>query len=238
MKRVLMFALCAILLVGCSSANDSEQQAGNGTEGNGEEVQETSPIVSDQEAEIIESKFFYGGNSSQFYVELKNPNTEQWIAQPKIKVTAYDENGNVLASEDKTVMFMAQEQTVKIAGMMFTDDREPADVQFSVVGSSDIAKPTKAHTIELEVKNTNELTDEYGIYRVLGEIENLSDSDVNIFNQEVTLVLKQGSEVVYAMSTYVDDLTAGATTTFEFVDHDVPDHDTYEVYAYAWDNGQ
>lgn len=73
----------------------------------------------------------------------------------------------------------------------------------------------------------------YGMIDFVGEIKNLTDADVDSVCVNV-LLRDAGGAIVAGYSGYVDNLAAGATTSFEVMGYDVPEYATIEAWGQSW----
>ena len=227
MRRILsfVFALCA--LCGCSASNDTVSTI----------TSTPTAKISDQYPLLVDSGFFYGDGYSNYYVELFNPNTDQWIAAPEFTLTCYDDDGFVILSETSSVLCLANQQTVYASIPVDTTGIHPSTYSIDISGDLVAGEIPEAHTLDLEVKNVSEVEAMPGMYRVLGEIQNNSDTDIDWSNSMITILFKNGDDIV-GSGFVTSSILSGETGSFEYLtSQDFPEHDSVEVYPYGWNLG-
>lgn len=201
----------------------------------GEGKKEETPKAENMQMEVVSSGWSKDGDYMYYGIVYKNPNTEQAIEFPKIKITVKDESGAVLASEEQVMAFIAAGDTLAYGSQVNVGSGTPSKVEFTPSNSetSFIEMNDKIiSSSQIEVLNTSELAKNGATFT--GEIKN--NSSVNMSTAAVTVILKNNDEIVYGMTSYVDDINAGATSAFEVssLGHDVPEHTSFEIYVQNW----
>lgn len=230
MKKVAAAAACfalALTLAGCGGGEAPAQDAQNDAPAQDQQAVEPAP---ENEVVILESGWNAEGGYIHYGLLLKNEGTQ--VAEfPTYQITAKDEAGTLISSDEQTIFAIQPGQTVA-CGFQAGDGTAPASVDFTFV-SADFTDNPMGDPITYQIDGTNEVTDDFGGASWVGEITNTSEFDCDSTN--VCVILRNGGAIVGGYSTYVDDLKAGGKLSFEVDSYsDVPEHDSFEVYAMAW----
>lgn len=148
-----------------------------------------------------------------------------------LNITVKDANGKILKSTDDTFSSIVPGDTVFSADKIHIGQYDPASVEFSVsYEDSDFLESVSGDsgTDAFSLSNLSEMTDEYSNTTITGEIE--SEAPDSCTSACVTVILKQGDDIVGGFYGYVD-VASGETTAFEISDYDLPEHDNVEISA-------
>lgn len=239
-RLILIFALVFTLLPlsGCGDSNQvkvsenvekapvAEKKAGREkekkTEGEEDPIELLETGYSVSEDHYMNFGFKYTNNSDKYAYEL-----------PKITITAYDGSGDVLATNEQTMMVIQPGEVQAFGFVMDCNGQDPTNVEFTaesgnrIQPSEDVVKSS-----DLEITGLNDRADEFGGVSFTGKIKNNSNTDTNSVG--VTLLLKQNGKIIYGNTTYVDDLNSGSEKPFQMDEFSVPEYDSYEVIGYDW----
>lgn len=244
MKRflvaVLLTVICCTMLASCGA---SPQDAATNTS------QPTIPPASMLPIPIGESEhpnnellpleikeYGYGiAGKGYIYISviLHNPNPDYCIEFPSFRVTARDADGLVLGSEDQTLSVIYPKQDFCYAGQMFQVDDIPTSVEVEVLAPDDYQILNPQHMdhptyVPLEIVNSVVRDD-----RLMGEISNSNDYDID--SAIVTVLYRdENGEIVGGNSTFINKVSASATTPFDFSIYEDLVTNNYEVYANIW----
>ncbi|MBQ6401064.1 MAG: hypothetical protein IJI20_02120 [Firmicutes bacterium] len=212
------------LLVDCGSG---DSDAGSGASG--------SPAKgSSEEVQLLESGYCLTEDCYLKYgFVIENPSKDTAFEFPVVTVTAYDENGEVLATGDQTMGKIQPGEKQAFASLMDCNGKKPDKVAFDIDTGDAIAPSDEAiRSSDFEIAGTNERTDEYDETAVTGTIKNNSASDTD--SAAVTVLFRKEGKIVCGTTEFVDNLGAGKEKAFEAAEYGVPEHDAYEVTAIDW----
>lgn len=216
------FALCATL-VGCGSGESAPAESADAPEAQQVEQKEEGEVV------LVESGWSAEDGYIMFGIVLENTGS-QAAEFPTVQITAKDESGAIISSDDVVLSVIAPGEKVAF-GSQAGNGTAPATVEFSVIDADFTDKPlTQPATFSIE--GANEQADEYGWVTWVGQIANTSEVDCGMVN--VSVILRNGGAIVGGYSGYVDNLKADMTQSFEVDGYSVPEHDSFETYAMAW----
>lgn len=229
MKKMAAAAACLALtlaLAGCGGGDAPAQDGGGEPLAEGQTAQQEA----ENEVVIVESGWNAEGGYIHYGLLLKNEGAQ--VAEfPTYQVTARDESGALISSDEQTLFAIQPGQTVACA-FQAGNGTAPASVEFTFV-DADFTDNPMGDPVTYQIEGANEVTDNYGGASWVGEITNTSEYDCDSTN--VCVIVRNGGAIVGGYSSYVDDLKAGGTLAFEVEAYsDVPEHDSFEVYAMAW----
>lgn len=234
-KSITILILISVLLsvVGCSSNDNNVERS---------QTQDTDSVVEQkiekkediQDVEILESGYsMTDDNFMRFGFVIVNPNEDIAFEFPTITVTAYDDSGSVLATTDQVMNSIEPGERQAFGSVMDCNGQMPSNVEFSVE-SGDKKEPsnTAIKSSDLIISGTNERMGDYGDISITGSIKNNSSEDTTSVG--ITVLFKNGGEIVYGTTSYVHDLSSGSEKPFEISEYNVPEHDSFEVTAHDW----
>lgn len=221
MKRFSAFLLSFMLLfalTGCGGDSSSSSSSES----------EKKPL------EITQSGYSptASGDYLNYAFIITNPNEDYKVMFPNVTVTAYAEDGTIIATEDEIFDSLAAGETTADSGTMAMNGQTPAKVDFEVeFDEDDYTKSSDAPiSDQLVISNTSVSQDTFGYSKFTGQIENTSDKDLTLV--KITVVLKQGDQIVGGDMTYIDELKAGNSKPFELSAFGTNiEYDSYEFYA-------
>lgn len=229
---ILIFLIVLIVILSAianKNDNDSFESRTNSSS--------TSPESAKLPHEIKSFSYTVNGKYLYFAACFYNPNEDYYISLPQCRVTARDENGGVLGTEEIGLMGIYPKMEAWDGGLLFSVEKEPATVDFEVIEPKDQYYRKKSLSKfsdykEMKVINTNIV--EGGVTKKLvGEIQN--DNDFSVDCAALTIVFLDASgNPIAADRAFVDDIPANSTVPFEtslYVDFMT---DNYVVYADLW----
>lgn len=222
MKKIFMSLLCLGLLFGCSETSEPEEKQAKNER---------------QDLEIVKSGYSLSSEDMPYImygIELKNPNTSYSVEFPNVKITAYDKDGNVLATSDQTFNTIAPGETIYWGSQADCAEQVPDKVTFEVTNLEEdyleTEDPSSSKDLEITQKNVN--SDEFST-NFTGKVKNNGSEDISSVN--ISVILYKDDQIVFGTGGYVDNLAAGKELPFEVSEYsDIPEYDTYEVYALNW----
>jgi hypothetical protein len=156
------------------------------------------------------------------------------IELPSFRITARDESGAPLATEDQTLSIIYPQQDFVYASMAFDVEEVPSSVDIEVLGEDeyDIRKVSVLEHPEytpLGITNTAFRTENF-----VGEILNNNDYDVE--DAVVAVVFRDGDgKLIGGETTFVEEVKANAATPFEISMYESFATENYEIYANIWE---
>lgn len=237
---LMILVAVSLCLSGCGSTGGSSGGSGDNSSGSAssggkaedskEEAEEIKLIESGQNAYRSDSDVYM---NCGFIIE--NPNEETAFEYPTVTVTAYDKKGEVLTTQEQTMMTIqpGERQAFCITSIDCSGEK-PDSVEYEVDSGEAIPPSDEAvKSTDYEISGTNERIDkEYDECKVTGKIKNTSPIDTN--DVAVTVLFRKNGKIVYAGLTFVENLKAGKEKAFEIAEWKVPKHDAYEVSAVNW----
>lgn len=222
MKKIFMSLLCLGLLFGCSETSEPEEKQAKNER---------------QDLEIVKSGYSLSSEDMPYImygIELKNPNTSYSVEFPNVKITAYGKDGNVLATSDQTFNTIAPGETIYWGSQADCAEQVPDKVTFEVTNLEEdyleTEDPSSSKDLEITQKNVN--SDEFST-NFTGKVKNNGLEDISSVN--ISVILYKDDQIVFGTGGYVDNLAAGKELPFEVSEYsDIPEYDTYEVYALNW----
>lgn len=232
MKRIVALGAAAALaatLAGCASPsgqepadsapNASEQQASQAP------AQENKLTVVDSGWSADEQGYVHYG------IIIKNEGA-QGALFPVIKVTGKDADGAVISSDEQTLMEINPGQELAWGGQA-GNGTAPATVEFELsVGSSNWQDADAAEPM-FEVSGLSAQDSGYGTVNFVGEVTNLTDADRDQA-AVVVLLRDEAGGIVGGYTSFVSNVPAGGTTSFDVLGYGVPAYDAIEGSAQPW----
>lgn len=173
-----------------------------------------------------------------YAARLQNPNAEYAIRSPKIQITPVAENGAILATQEDILPAVAAGDTVMYANQMLYEGDSPANVEMTASNGDDAYLFQEDAGIprqsDIEVTNVSETGSETE-KNYTGEVTNNSGQDLN--SVCITVIFKNGENVIGGLSGFMDGLQSGETKPFEIRDINgaaLLEYDSYEIYAMQW----
>ncbi len=174
-----------------------------------------------------------------FCGKVQNPNAQLIAEFPKLTLTVKAPDGTIASADEYTGSIIMGGDAVWLIGqaMVPTADITPQTQFLFDVGCSEFAKNETFYqtyrTTDFVVSNVSEKKDELGYTNITGEITNMYPEQADTVH--LTIVMKNGGNVVYADSVFIDDIPSGGTKAFLSPGHfDLPAHDSIEFTAMSW----
>lgn len=230
MKKMLLITITALFAVLCLTACGSETESTDSDAGESGTPKEEKSV----DVKLVESGYTMAEDSYMKYgFVIENPSEDIAYEFPKVIITAYDENGDVLATEEHTMNKIQPGERQAFGSVIDCNGQDPDKVDFVAESGEKISPSDDAiRSSDLEISGTNERTDEYGDTSITGKVKNNSKSDTDSVG--VTVLFKKEGKIVLGTTTYVDNLSAGQEKAFDLSEYDVPEHDEYVVTAIDW----
>lgn len=232
MKRIVALGAAAALaatLAGCASPS-------------GQEPADSAPSASEQQASqapaqenkltVVDSGWSADEQGYVHYgIIIKNEGA-QGALFPVIKVTGKDADGAVISSDEQTLMEINPGQELAWGGQA-GNGTAPATVEFELsVGSSNWQDADAAEPM-FEVSGLSAQDSGYGTVNFVGEVTNLTDADRDQA-AVVVLLRDEAGAIVGGYTSFVSNVPAGGTTSFDVLGYGVPAYDAIEGSAQPW----
>lgn len=232
MKRIVALGAAAALaatLAGCASPS-------------GQEPADSAPSASEQQASqapaqenkltVVDSGWSADEQGYIHYgIIIKNEGA-QGALFPVIKVTGKDADGAVISSDEQTLMEINPGQELAWGGQA-GNGAAPATVEFELsVGSSNWQDADAAEPM-FEVSGLSAQDSGYGTVNFVGEVTNLTDADRDQA-AVVVLLRDEAGAIVGGYTSFVSNVSAGGTTSFDVLGYGVPAYDAIEGSAQPW----
>ena len=232
----ILTVLLVLLLAGCGTPNEAGSTDTKQT--NKVEKAEKEPEKEAQSLVLVETGETAKDSDGDVYMTcgfvIENPNEDTAFEYPTVTVTAYDANGEVLATEEQTMMtIQPKEKQAFVIWAVDCNGEIPEKVEYDL-DSGNIIEPSDDAILssEFEISGTNERKDEYGETSITGIVKNTSSNDTD--DTAVIVLFRKDGRIVSGAMTYVENLSAGKDKAFEINEYDVPEHDSFEVSAVNW----
>jgi len=197
---------------------------------------ETSNETSNSKMLPIEVKEFgYSMQDEYVYysVILHNPNEDKAIELPSFRITARDESGSPLATEEQTLSIIYPKQDFVHAFQAFDVDEMPATVDIEVLEPDDYNIKNVSMLDNSEYSPLNVVNATFRTDSIVGEIQNNNNYDID--SGVVTVIFRDSNgKLIGGTSTYVDSIKANSTTPFDITIYESFATDNFEVYANIW----
>lgn len=225
---ILLSFVLTLLLIACEGENNNANNLQN--------KGETSISENNSKVLPIEVKEFGYSMSNEYVVcsvILHNPNEETAIELPSFRITARNEAGELLATEDQTLSIIYPQQDFVYASQMFDVDEVPANVEIEILEPEDyniknISMLDHPEYTPLDVVSATFRTDS-----IVGEIQNNNDYDLD--GAIVSVVFRDDNgKLIGGALTFVDSLKANSATPFDMSIYQKFATDNFEVYANIW----
>lgn len=232
MRKHLTLLLACIMVIAFTAcgSNGNEPATSDADESVAAEVEEEKAV----DVEVVESGYSVDEDAYMTYgFVIHNPSEKDAYEYPRVIITAYDSNGDVLATEEQIMNKIQPGETQAFSSIVDCNGEQPDKVEFTAESGDKIKPSDEAiKSSDLEISGTNERNDEWGDTSVTGKVKNNTASDTESVG--VIVLFRKEGKIVSGSLTYIDNLSAGQEKPFEISTYNVPEHDAYEVSAIDW----
>lgn len=247
LKAILLVLLWGLILFPGGRNNSTKSPKSQATlelptNTNNVEVEMATECVHDDEASATSNQalqdmvivdYGYAVVRGYLYVgfELYNPNENYYIQFPAVRITARDNAGVLLGTEDMTLSEIYPNSTVAYGFLAFEVEAMPDSVEIVPVTPDEynVKDSTLVPTfVPLEVVGCAERNGS-----IVGEVKNSNDYDLDMV--AVTIMFRdENGKILYADSTFVDKVQAGAVVPFSEYIHYDGTYNSFTVTAIPW----
>ena len=172
-----------------------------------------------------------------YVVKIQNQNKDMAAEYTTITITGKNEDGSILFTEDQSIGTILPGDTVYWADdSVNCKNQAPDTVEITVDGARFVPADEVDDTAlssDFIIENLSEVTGSYD-KSLTGEITN--NSEIDFDDVAVTVVYKQGDEIVGGFHSYVENMPAGKRAAFDISSWNLEEleYDSIEVYALSW----
>lgn len=179
----------------------------------------------------------YSGTPDNIYIcyaALISNIGEKAVEFPGIRVTAKNNEGIVLGTNDTMGQCIMPGDTIILDDFISTSGCKPSDVSevdFSFYNGNPSPSLSSTTNNDFTITGINEHMDSlFG--NVTGEITSKYQDEINI---SITAVFRKNGKLVASKSDYIDNLKPDNPTAFQInISSELPEHDSVEVMAKKW----
>lgn len=225
-----------------NNTENNEQQTTSTTENNSNTTPTgNSPVLangvtanSNDYLQIKEVGYQMVGEYLTCVVVLNNPSSDTAIELPTFRVTAYDEDGKVLGSEERILSIIYPKQDFVDQGTLIEVSKKPTKIDVTVLEPDDYnitSASTLDHPQHKQMYGKNISVDDD---KITGELYN--PNDYKIDSAMITVIFRNANgEIVSSEVEFVDQVPANGSIPFDIsLASDAITTDKVEVYGYIW----
>ncbi|MBX9032491.1 hypothetical protein [Gordonibacter massiliensis (ex Traore et al. 2017)] len=235
MKKIVAMgaaAALALTLAGCSGGTADQQQSGEGAPSASQDAQNAAP-AKENKLTVTDSGWSVDDQGYVHYGIIVKNEGSQGALFPTIKVTGKDESGNVVSSDQQTLMSLRPDQEVAWGGQA-GNGTAPATVEFELSVGSNNWQDSDENIDMFKVDGVSAQDSGYGTVNFVGEITSLL-TDTDMDQVAVSIILRNGDgAIVGGYTGFAENLAAGATTSFDVLGYGVPEYVDFEAWAQPW----
>lgn len=191
-------------------------------------------VQSNECLDVKEFGWFISGEYLECVITITNKSDDYAIECPAFRITAYNENNNVLGTEEQVLSVIYPKQDFSAYCLLFELAEKPTKIVITLLKPEDyfitapsmLEYPTYQQMIGTNLSVNAE--------SVTGEIYNPNDYDVD--SACVTIIFRNDDgEIIMGALEFVDQIPAGGSIPFEawiYSENGLPS--TCEVLAYLW----
>lgn len=246
MKKI--FSLIIVILISCfvfsscgffpSAITNSDDDNNSSSENNGTStsvVSKEKTTVEQKEVKLKDSGYSLSKDGDYVYYAfiVENEDKKTFYEFYKVTITALDESGGVLGTEEQTMGTIAPGETQAFGSSFSVSGGKVKKVEFEMdSGDSKTNADSYINSSNFEITQPRDIKDDYDEINFTGKVKNNADSDCESI--AITVILKNKGKTVYGDTTYVDNVKSSKEKAFELGEYDVPEYDSFEVYALDW----
>ncbi|MGM9600836.1 MAG: zinc ribbon domain-containing protein [Faecousia sp.] len=189
---------------------------------------------SNKHLEIKDFGYHMDGEYMWAVVVLSNPSDENAIEFPSYRVTAYDEYGKILGTEEQVLSVIYPRQDFACASLLIKTGKKPSQIDVTAIEPDDYnISPVDLleHQSHKQMYGKNLSV---GSNYVTGEIVN--PNNYSVASAMVTVIFRDNNnKIVYSAETFIDKIPANGSLPFEvyyYSNMEIPSK--CEVFAYLW----
>lgn len=183
--------------------------------------------------ELKEYSYSVIGSYLNYAIVLHNPNEQYAVEFPTIRITARDQDGLLLGTDDQVLSIIYPQEDFVYTGTGFEVKEPPSKVEFEVVAPDDynilqVEMIDHGNYIPMEITGT--------VIRdrsILGEVNNSNDYDID--GAIVSVVFRDDAgKILVGGHAFIGKISAGGSVPFEIKLYGEQATENYEVYANIW----
>lgn len=161
-------------------------------------------------------------------IKITNPNADLIARDVVIRITGYDESGEILSQDEDVISFIGPDSTIGFAGEC-GNGQKPTNVEIEAV-STGVWQEATGYTEPLLIASIEETDKGYYRYEYTGGVTNNTGTYVSTAPISILLEDEQGNILAgYAGST--KRIKADRTKDYQITINTAPDHAQVEVFA-------
>lgn len=166
---------------------------------------------------------------------VTNTDSKQIFEFYKVKATAYDNSGSVIATKEQVMAKISPKEKQGVFILLDCKGKKPKKIEFRVNEGEKTSEDNYVNSSKFKTSDINFHTDEYQGTSITGQVKNTSNK--NISNAMLTIILKKKGKIVGADNTFVENVDKKAKTPFDYnlMMSPTPVYDKYEIYVMDWD---
>lgn len=165
-------------------------------------------------------------------IKITNPNANLIARDVTIRITGYDETGEMLSQDEDVISFIGPASTTGFAGEC-GNGQKPASVEIEVVGTG-VWQEAAGYAEPLLIASIEEADKGYYRYEYTGGVTNNTGTYVSIAPISILLEDEQGN-ILAGYSGSTKRIKTGRTKDYQITINTAPDHAQVEVFA-QWSN--
>ena len=226
--------IVAVSLLGCLAACGYDYERGGGkpaTAVSTPKETETSYVdATDAQAPAIVASGWWAKDSFVHYgVKISNSNASYVAHNVQVRVSLFDEAGNLASETTDTVSEIGPGQTVGFTGTA-GDGWAPASVEIALVGEGVQWADAAGYADPFTIEHFFEQDKGEFRYELSGEITNNTEDYVSTVDMHALLIDEQG-EIVAGYPAEAYKIKSGQTKSFLQTINSAPEHASVELYA-------
>lgn len=184
--------------------------------------------------QIKEVSYSMAGEYLTCVVILNNPSTDTVVEMPAFRVTAYDESGKILGSEERILSVIYPKQDFVDQGTLIEVSKKPHKIDVTVLEPEDYnitVASAMEHPEHKQMVGQNISVDSD---KITGELYNPNNYEID--SAMITVIFRDGNgKIVSSEEEFVDQIPANGKIPFDIsLASDAKTTDNIAVYGYIW----
>ena len=230
-----VFSSCGFLDLVLSNSKDNQKDSSKNNGTSTSVASKEKSNVAQKEVKIKDSGYSLSKDGDYVYYAFvaKNEDKQTYYEFYEVTITAYDENGGVLGTDEQTMGTIAPGETQAFGSSFDISGGKVKKVEFDMdSGESKTNANSYINSSNFKISQLRDMKDDFDETKFTGKVKNNADSDCESI--AITVILKNKGKTVYGDTTYVDNVKSSKEKAFQMTAYDVPEYDSFEVYALDW----